>query len=127
MSRLNDVLVSMVGALAGVGGAKTVRLGLEANVTPDDYPIVRLVPTRAAPLANHPHRKVEVLVYFGDRLLDFDGLAAVYARLLDLEEQIVAVVGSGAGWKAVHVDTVFDEDRLPAYKIAAARFDVTVM
>ena len=39
-----DLLRYLRTALAAVAGVQTCRIGLEAGITPDDYPIVRIVP-----------------------------------------------------------------------------------
>ena len=113
------------------------RQGLEANRTPDDDPIIRLVPGSLAPSSlgtiNGP-RILSLTVYFGAQLLEAtDGLAAVYAELFRLDAAIreallVTAIAAGleAGvWRQItYRDTVMDEDRLPHYKLMAARFDV---
>jgi hypothetical protein len=35
--------------LASVPGTATCRIGLEAAITADDYPVIRIVPTRLIP------------------------------------------------------------------------------
>lgn len=130
-----DLLGHLKNALAAVSGVATCQIGLEANITPADYPLVRLVPTRLTPHDEVGDRaKLELTVYFGAALLESaDGLETVYEELLRMEEAIRQAVLFGAvkaAWQAGarmtarHVDTLFDEDRLPHYKMMAGRFEV---
>jgi hypothetical protein len=122
-------------ALATVSGVASCQIGLEANITPADYPLVRIVPTRMRPNDDVGDRALlEVTVYFGDALLESaDGLETVYEGLFALESQIRQAVlfgavraawAGGARMAARYVETLFDEDRLPHYKMMASRFEV---
>lgn len=126
MARVADVLTSITTALAGTGIATSTKLGIEPTIVSSDYPLIRVVPVKVQPARKGSPRCMEIMVYFGDKLHDYDGLAAIYDKLCSMEEAIVAAISSGQGWKANHTETVFDEDRLPAYKMAMARFDVVV-
>ena len=42
------MLESLRDALAGVPGVQSCKVGLEDNITPDDYPIIRIVPSQAS-------------------------------------------------------------------------------
>lgn len=124
MARLHDVLTAMVAALEATGAATSTALGIEPNITGSDYPLIRVVPGKATPRKGSGARSLAVLVYFGGKLHDYDGLDSIYAQMAAMEESIVSALRSGSGWQASHIETLFDEDRLPAYKMAAARFDV---
>ena len=73
-------------------------------------------------------------MYCGAQLLEAtDGLAAVYAELFRLDvaireallvTAITAGLEAGRWLQITYRDTVMDEDRLPHYKIMAARFEV---
>ncbi len=69
MAVLNALLIP----LAAIPGVNTCRIGLEASLTPDDYPIIRLVPSSLAPSSlgaiNGP-RILSLTVYFGAQLLE---------------------------------------------------------
>ena len=131
------ILNTRTAQLATIPGIKTCKVGLEANLTPDDYPIIRLVPSSLAPSSlstiNGP-RILSLTVYFGAQLLEAtDGLSAVYAELFRLDAAIreaLLVTAIAAGlevgrWRQItYQDTVMDEDRLPHYKLMAARFEV---
>jgi hypothetical protein len=127
-----EILAQIKGTLALVDGIATCAIGLEANITPSDYPLIRIVPTRLIPKDEVGNRAlIELTLYFGDALLESaDGLEAVYQRLLALESEIGLEVLFGAAWVDGHrlsarfIDTLFDEDRLPHYKMMASRFEV---
>ena len=130
-----EILTQIKGTLALVDGIATCAIGLEANITPSDYPLIRIVPTRLIPKDEVGNRAlIELTLYFGDALLEStDGLEAVYQRLLALESEIRQEVLFGAvrvAWVDGHrlsarfIDTLFDEDRLPHYKMMASRFEV---
>lgn len=120
--------------LASVPGTATCRIGLEAAITADDYPIIRIVPTRLIPQEVGQRRQMELLIYFGAPLLEAsDGLEAVYGALLEMEQAIkdaltLAVVKTardqGQYLKTQYVETITDEDRLPHYKLFAMRWRV---
>jgi len=130
-----EILIQLKTTLAALPEIQSCRIGLEANITPDDYPLIRLVPTRLTPKDDVGDRPVlELTVYFGVALLEAaDGLETVYAGLLAREAAIREAVLFGAAkaaWQvgeriaARFVDTLFDEDRLPHYKLMASRFEV---
>ena len=135
---MNDpmlILNTLVTHLTAIPGVKTCKIGLEANLTPADYPMIRLVPSKLTP--NYPgkgQRALALTVYFGAALLEAaDGLAAVYAELFRLDVAIreALVVTAIAADRAArgnlqiaYLDTICDEDRLPHYKLMAARFEV---
>ena len=120
--------------LASVPGVSTCKIGLETAITPEDYPLIRLVPTRLIPQEVGQRRQMELLIYFGAPLLEArDGLEAVYETLLELEAAIkealtLTVVKTardqGQYLKTQYVETITDEDRLPHYKLFAMRWRV---
>lgn len=128
------MLATLKEVLRGIPGVQTCAIGLEATITPDQYPLIRIVPTRLAPQEVGQRRRMAVTVYFGAPLLEAsDGLEAVYETLLGLEAAIWRAVvadvvqqarGAGCLLKSVYVDTILDEDRLPHYKMMASRFEL---
>lgn len=127
MAVLNALLIP----LAAIPGVMSCKVGLEANLTPDDYPLIRLVPST---LTGDDPRTLNLTVYFGSQLLEAsDGLPLVYAELFRLDTAIreallITAVDAnreqGGSLKIVYRETVCDEDRLPHYKLMAARFEV---
>lgn len=108
-------------ALRAVPGVASSKIGLEANISPIDYPMVRLVPTRFVPGKPFGIRSAETLIYFGSALTNSQGLEAVYTELFELEASILWVL-QDAGVK--YVETITDEDRLDAYKLMTVRCEV---
>jgi len=129
------ILTQIKETLATIPTIASCKIGLEANITPSDYPLIRIVPTRLTPEDEVGHdATLDVTVYFGDALLESsDGLETVYAGLFTLEAAIreaILFTAKRTAWlagntmTARYVDTLFDEDRLPHYKIMASRFAV---
>jgi hypothetical protein len=112
---------SIVAAQAGTPATGSCKIGLEANISPSDYPLIRLVPARINPGAPYQNRTGEVLIYFGAPTANSAGLEQVYADLFTLEAEILQVVRTlGGRWR----ETLTDEDRLDAYKLMAARVEL---
>lgn len=108
-------------ALAVISGVASCKIGIEANISPADYPMIRLVPVRLTPGRPYHDRTCEVLIYFGARIAASEGLEAVYEALFDLEAEILTVVKTLEGR---YRETITDEDRLDTYKLMAARVDL---
>lgn len=135
-----NVLEKLRDALAILPGVQTCRIGLEANITPADYPIIRIVPSRMAPMnaalgGRVIARNGEVLIYFGAPVQPFEDepddagrtrLEKVYAALFEMEAAILAVFGAPPdGVRVVrYLETITDEDRLDTYKLMAVRCEV---
>lgn len=110
------------------GVAYTCKIGMEDNLTPLDYPMIRIVPSLSAPGATLGRRKTDLLIYFGLPIHAFDDtpdsagrtrLEKLYAALLTMEAAICAQVAHAGGQ---HLETIFDEDRIDAsYKLMAVR------
>lgn len=130
-----EILTQIKETLAAIPGIASCQIGLEANITPSDYPLIRIVPTRLTPNDDVGDRAtLEVTVYFGDALLESsDGLETVYAGLFTREAAIreaILFTAKRTAWlagntmTARYVDTLLDSDQLPHYKIMASRFEV---
>jgi len=109
-------------ALAAVDGVKTSKIGLEATIKPDDYPLVRVVPSTLAYGDYIGRRQSECLVYFGQPIHEFtDGMEALYASLLTMEAALIEAATAASGFVCEYLETVTDEDRIPGYKLMALR------
>lgn len=117
-------------SLATVDGVKTCKIGLEDNISPDDYPIIRIVPSRLENGRTINRRSADVLIYFGLPIQPFDDtpdaagrvrLEKLYAALFELEEKIRLIVYRNRG---KYKETITDEDRLDTYKLMAVRCEV---
>ena len=110
-------------ALADLDLVESCRIGLEAGISPNDYPLVRLVParfTRGRPFGN---RTCELLVYFGAKITNSEGLEEVYRALFELEK---AILDTLRPLGVRYVETVTDEDRLDTYKLMFIRCEMAV-
>lgn len=108
--------------LAAVEGVRTCRIGMERNMTPDAYPMVRIVPSRLTDGAFVGERSVDALIYFGQPIHEFTGGAEEQWReLLAMEAELLQALGAAEGFAFHHAETVLDEDRIDAYKLLAIR------
>jgi hypothetical protein len=118
-------------ALATIPGIKTCKIGLEANITPDDYPIIRVVPSLARDGRALGRRDIDLLIYFGAPVQAFDDtpdaegrtrMEKVYAELFEIEARVREQLTRHGG---LYRETITDEDRLDTYKLMAVRCEVT--
>lgn len=115
------VLESLRDSLSGISGVETCKIGVEAGISPADYPLIRLVPVRITPGKPYDRRTSEVSVYFGVDITESEGLELVYEELLTLEAEIIKAIKSNSGR---YIETVTDEDRLDTYKLMFIRFEI---
>lgn len=108
--------------LADIAGVASCRIGLEANISPADYPLIRIVPTRLTPGRPYSRRTIEAQVYIGwDTSEAEGGLEAVYTDLLALEQGVRDTIQALGGR---YIETITDEDRLDTYKLMALRVEL---
>jgi hypothetical protein len=101
---------------------------MEQTINATDYPMVRIVPSLIKSDHSKPRRQsMDIIVYYGDILHEFEGegIQEQYAYFFATDASIRSVITPGVGWCAEWVDTTFDEDRLPGYKLFAARYIIT--
>lgn len=108
-------------SLAAIVGVKSCKIGIEPNISPEDYPLVRLVPIRMTPGRPYANRRVEVLIYFGMDTATSEGLEQVYTDLFLLESAILEVVRAAGGR---YIETLTDRDELQTYKLMSARVEI---
>jgi hypothetical protein len=107
--------------LADIDGVRSCKIGVEAGISPADYPLIRLVPTRIVPGQPYNNRTVEVHVYFGANTTESEGLEYVYQQLFNLEVDIINTIKASGGR---YIETLTDEDRLDTYKLMFIRFEI---
>jgi len=107
--------------LAVVNGEISCKIGLESNISPASYPMVRIVPVRITPGKPYGNRTAETYIYFGAPIANASGLEAVYSELFDLEAAIIDVLRDLRGR---YVETIMDEDRLDAFKLSVVRCEL---
>ena len=98
------------------------KVGIEANISPSSYPMIRVVPSRITPGKPYAGRSSETLLYFGTQTTNSQGLENVYDNLFTLEAEMLAVLKSLG---ARYIETITDEDRLDAYKLMVIRCELT--
>lgn len=115
--------------LATIAGVESCKIGMEANISPSSYPMVRLVPSSISPGRPYCARTIDTLIVFGAQITASQGLESVYDGLFALEAQIRAAVQTLGGR---YINTVTDEDALPfvdgrpsPYKLMAVRCEIT--
>lgn len=122
MTNVYPSLVTLRDSLAGLAGVATCRIGIEANMTPADYPMVRIVPENIEDDSTMGRRRTAVLIYFGQPIHEFDaGLEALWQSHLTMETAIVDRAFQTTGITFEYVETILDEDRIEAYKVMAVR------
>ena len=120
------ILSAMKTALSEISNVKTCGIGINTDISPDDYPIIRIVPEKISEGSPIGRVLISVWVYYGVNLTEADsGLEAVYETLSSMQNAIVSALHSHSGtfiaeWK----ETVTDEDRLDQFKLFASRFEV---
>jgi hypothetical protein len=116
------VLEALRDKLALVSGVATCKIGMEANMTPDAYPMVRIVPSTVTYADVIGKRRCNVLVYFGQAIHEFTGgLESLYDNLFTMETALLEAAQSTPDVYVEYVETVLDEDRLAAYKLMGLR------
>lgn len=109
-----DALNAARAAFAAVPGIASCEVGIEANVSPDAWPLIRIVPRRVVPGASYGGRSIETWVYFGTQTSESrGGLPAVYEALATMEADILEALRAIGG---TYTETITDEDRLKPYK-----------
>lgn len=115
---MNATLEAARDSFATIPGVASCKIGLEANISPEDYPLIRIVPFRITPGRPYGNRSSETFVYFGVPVANSEGLEAVYESLFELEAQILDKLKALQGR---YIETVTDEDRLDTYKLMSIR------
>lgn len=124
------LLEGLKAALATIPGIKSCKIGLETDITPDDYPLIRIVPSLVRDGLTIGRRHADLLIYFGMPIQPFDDAAdasgrvrleKLYAALFDTETAIREQIVLNGG---LYRETITDDDRLDTYKLMAVRCDI---
>ena len=117
-------------ALAGIAGIASCKIGLEADMTPASYPMIRIVPERMADAVVYARQSIEFTIFFAMAQQPFDNVAdgsgrtrleKLYAALFTLEASIKTVLLQQGGR---FIETMTDEDQITTYKVMAMRADI---
>lgn len=114
-------LTALRDALKNITGISSCKVGLEDNISPADYPLARIVPTRITPGRPYHNRTAECQIIAGCKIANSEGLEAVYTALFTFEAEILRVIKAQSGR---YIDTLWDEDRLSTYKLIAIRCEI---
>ena len=109
--------------LALLKNVATCKIGIEPNIAPDDYPLIRIVPQRFTPDSPYHRRLCETGIYFGAAVTQAEGTELVYSTLFDMEAAIIKEL-KAQGHK--YFETITDEDALDTYKMMYIRADIYV-
>jgi hypothetical protein len=123
----NAVLTDMKAKLALIPNIKTVGVGLESNLSPADYPCVRLVPQQFSKGdQNYSYRTCNLLVYFGLPLVEGDvSLESIYDQLLTLEEEVIVATRRGDGYKSIYQKTLTSGNEVTNYRLFCVVLEVS--
>ena len=123
MSTTNPMtaLAALKTALGLVTGVASCKIGLESNMTPADYPMVRIVPSLSRNSELLGSRETETLIYFGKPIHEFEaGLEDLYQELYNMEAALIEAAET-SGVYCQYKETIADEDRVDGYKLMALR------
>jgi len=124
MAEIITLLETLRDKLATVPGVATCKIGMESNLTPADYPMVRIVPSTVRQKLIGM-RECDLIVYFGQPIHEFTaGLEALYSNLFAMEAALLDAARSLTWMMVKYEETVLDEDRVDAYKLLAIRLTV---
>lgn len=108
-------------ALADITGVTTCRIGWEANISPADWPLIRITPERITPGRPYAGRTGSVLIYLGIPITEAEGLEEVYEQLLEFEAEVLLVLQTIG---ARYIETVAEPDEPTTYKRLAIRAEI---
>jgi hypothetical protein len=116
-----DVWASLRDSLSDIACVESCKIGVESNISPEDYPMIRIVPIRITAGLPYNRRTAECVIYFGVNTTESEGLELVYSNLMDIEGEIIKTIKANDG---KYIETVTDEDRLDTYKLMLIRFEI---
>lgn len=122
--------------LIGIKGIKSLKIGLEPNISPSDYPIIRIVPNeiRLSDDFDLWASDISFSVYFGAQLHEKIGLEKIYEQLYSLEYEIKERLHNAqfelnadktrGGGICRFIATKDDGDTLKNFKILVSEFEL---
>lgn len=112
-------------ALVGIDGIKTVKIGIEPHMSPNDYPIIRIVPDETRPdqsVTDLTRAYFNIYIALADKF-DSDGYEAIYDTLAVWEEEVKTILSATEGAAFFWKSTKQDEDRLQNVKAIVLRYE----
>jgi len=121
---MNEILETIKTERTGIPDIKTIGIGLEPNLTPDDYPSIRIGPNTSWS-KDYQHEYHTISLYIAFNLRDKIGFSAIYTKLYEIEAEIRRRITPAIGnYMVYHVDTTNDDDKIQGYKVLICRVKV---
>ena len=123
-----DLLNAVKDKLATIQGITTVKVGLEPNISPKSYPIIRIVPQRTTG-QEYMRQKHSFFVYIGFKLQESQGIDTIYQTLYDVEKQVKELLvpevidASSHQYIVRFKESLNDEDKLKGFKVMVMSFE----
>lgn len=126
-----DHLRKMQADLLAVTGINTCRIGLEAGLSVDDYPMIRIVIDEISPsLDEYYDASARVAIHFGVPILESDeniNMSDIYEQHLIMHNEIVSIVESSSySYSGTWINTIPDSDDYIEYKVGTIFFDISI-
>lgn len=127
MNSINNVLDSMKRKLSVIPGVLTCKVGLEANISPKDYPIIRI---KVAGFMKSDKvgstRIADLWIYFGLPLVEGSiSLETIIERLMILEEAVIDATRIGEDYRSTYIRTIIsDPTEISHYQLAVVVLQV---
>ena len=116
---LNDALAS----LQTLTGIKTFAIGIEPSLNANHYPIARVVLESSR--REFAGWVVVATVYVGDAISVHTGTNEQLDRATQLQQDALTALRTRTTWRVDSRETLYDADRVPGYKLAAIRVEIT--
>ena len=123
-----DLLNAVKEKLATIQGITTTNIGLEPNISPKSYPLIRIVPQRTTG-QQYIREKYNFFVYIGFKLQESQGYETIYQTLYDVEKQVKELIvpevidASGHQFIIKFKESLNDEDKLKGFKVMVMSFE----
>jgi hypothetical protein len=116
------LLTALRDELATVPGVVSAKVGIEAAMTADDYPMIRIEPSAIRYGGLTQTRAVDVLIYFGTPVHEFTtDLQGLLSDLMGMESAILSKLEASQVVRFDYTETVADEGRVDGYRLMAIR------
>lgn len=122
-SAVQTILTDALDSLQTLTGIKTFAIGLEPSLNADHYPIARIVLESSR--REHSGYVVTATVYVGDAISVHTGTDEQLERATQLQQDALAALRTRATWRVDSREVLYDADRVPGYKLAAIRVEIT--
>jgi len=122
-SAVQTILTDALASLQTLTTIKTFAIGLEPSLNADHYPIARVVlESSKREYAGHV---VTAMVYVGDAISVHTGTDEQLEQATQLQADALAALRTRTTWRVESRETLYDADRVPGYKLAAIRVEIT--